>query len=174
MIVGLPRKEVVIFLPRFFRWGSFLLERNAVTNKGEQYLVAKRWLWRRRFKMIVVDEPRYKMAIYEAKKEVHVQVIGFIKEDLVEGFLNNLEKTSGMVQKNNYRLVVDATYQSPLPSKVSAGLGGTFMFYASLGFKDIAIVSSKSKISAVQIRNAIETIDFPGRLVNHVSETTSN
>ncbi|MEG0383842.1 hypothetical protein [Solibacillus cecembensis] len=123
--------------------------------------------------MIVVDEPKYKMAIYEAKKEVHVQIIGFIKDDLVEGYLNHLDKTSGMVQKKNYRLVVDATHQSPLPSKVAAGLGDTFMFYASLGFNDIAIVSSKSKISAVQIRNALETVNFPGRLVNHVSETTS-
>lgn len=123
--------------------------------------------------MIVVDEPRYKMAIYEAKKEVHVQILGFIRDELVEGYLKNLQETVGKVQKNSYRLVVDATYQSPLPSKTAAGLGDTFMFYASLGFKDIAIVSSKSKISEVQIRNAIETIDFPGRVVKHISETAS-
>lgn len=122
--------------------------------------------------MLVVDEPKYKMAIYEAKKEVHVQIIGFIKDDLVEGYLKNLQETVGRVQKLNYRLVVDATYQSPLPSKTSAGLGNTFLFYASLGFKDIAIVNPKSKIAKVQIRNAIETIDFPGTTVDHVSETT--
>ncbi|MEG0470902.1 MAG: hypothetical protein RR588_01075 [Solibacillus sp.] len=123
--------------------------------------------------MLVVDEPKYKMAIYEAKKEVHVQIIGFIKDDMVDGYLKNLQETVGRVQKFNYRLVVDATYQSPLPSKTSAGLGSTFMFYVSLGFKDIAIVNPKSKIAKVQIRNAIETIDFPGKVVDHVSETTS-
>ncbi|ATP42024.1 hypothetical protein CSE16_19475 [Solibacillus sp. R5-41] len=123
--------------------------------------------------MIVVNEPKYKMAIYEAKKEVHVQILGFIKDDLVEGYLKHLQETVGKVHKLTYRLVVDATYQSPLPSKTAAGLGETFLFYVSLGFKDIAIVNSKSKISSVQIRNAIETIDFPGRVVNHVSETDS-
>ncbi|MFC5591505.1 hypothetical protein ACFPRA_21700 [Sporosarcina soli] len=122
--------------------------------------------------MLVVDEPKYKMAIYEAKKEVHVQVIGFIKEDLVAEYLKDLQETVAKVPKNAYTFVVDGTYQSPLPSKVSAGLGETIMFYASLGFKDNVIVNPKSKIAQVQVRNALETIDFPGTVVDHVSETT--
>lgn len=122
--------------------------------------------------MLVVDEPKYKMAIYEAKKEVHVQVIGFIKEDLVAEYLKDLQETVAKVPKNVYTFVVDGTYQSPLPSKVSAGLGETIMFYASLGFKDNVIVNPKSKIAQVQVRNALETIDFPGTVVDHVSETT--
>ncbi|MEG0260026.1 MAG: hypothetical protein RR595_07325 [Lysinibacillus sp.] len=123
--------------------------------------------------MLVVNEPKYNMAIYEAKKEVHVQILGFIKDNLVEGYLKHLQETGAKVSKNSYTFVVDATYQSPLPSKTAAGLGNTFLFYASLGFKNIVIVNPKSKIAKVQIRNAIETIDFPGTVVDHVSETTS-
>ena len=123
--------------------------------------------------MLVVDKPKYKMGIYEAKKEVHVQVIGFIKEDLVEDYLRDLQETVSKVAKNNYTFVVDATHQSPLPSKVSAGLGETIMFYVSLGFKDTIIVNPKSKISKVQVRNALELIDFPGTVVDHISETTN-
>ena len=122
--------------------------------------------------MLVVDVPKYKMAIYEAKREVHVQVIGFIKADLVEEYLKDLEETVAKVPKNTYTFVIDGTYQSPLPSKVSAGLGETILFYASLGFKDIVMINPKSKISKVQVRNALETIDFPGTVVDHVSETT--
>ena len=123
--------------------------------------------------MIVVDKPKYKMGIYEAKKEVHVQVIGFIKADIVEDYLRDLQETVSKVPKSSYTFVVDATYQSPLPSKVSAGLGETIMFYASLGFKDNIIVNPKSKISKVQVRNALEMIDFPGSVVDHIEEITS-
>lgn len=120
--------------------------------------------------MIVVDKQKYKMAIYEAKKEVHVQVIGFIKADLVEGYLKDLQETVSKVPKQSYTLVVDATYQSPLPSKVSAELGQTLMFYASFGFKNNYIVYPKSKISKVQVRNALEGVDFPGTVVDNVSQ----
>ena len=122
--------------------------------------------------MLVVDKEKYNMAIYEAKKEVHVQIDGFIKEYLVEGYLKDLQETVAKVPKNTYTFVVDATYQSPLPSKVSAGLGDTILFYVSLGFKDIVLVNPKSKISKVQVRNALERIDFPGTVVDHISETT--
>ena len=122
--------------------------------------------------MLVVDEPKYKMAIYEAKKEVHVQIFGFLKPEFVEKYLKDLQETVAKVQKNTYTLVVDGTHQSPLPSKLSAGLGETISFYVSIGFKDNVIINPKSKIAKVQIRNAIETIDFPGTTVDHVSETT--
>ena len=120
--------------------------------------------------MLVVDKPKYKMAIYEAKKEVHVQVIGFIKADIVEEYLNDLQETVAKVQKNSYAFVVDATHQSPVPSKVSAELGQTMMFYTTLGFKDIFIVKPSSKIAYVQVRNALETVDFPGTIIDHVSQ----
>ena len=120
--------------------------------------------------MLVVDKPKYKMAIYEAKKEVHVQVIGFIKADVVEEYLKDLQETVAKVQKNSYTFVVDATHQSPVPSKVSAELGQTLMFYTTLGFKDIFIVNPSSKIAYVQVRNALETVDFPGTIVDHVSQ----
>lgn len=122
--------------------------------------------------MFVVDEPNYKMAIYEAKKEVHVQILGFLKPEFVEKYLKDLQETIAKVPKNTYTFVIDATYQSPLPSKLSAGLSDTILLYNSLGFKDIAVVNPKSKIANVQIRNALETIDFTGTIVNHVSETT--
>lgn len=116
--------------------------------------------------MIVVDKPKYKMAVYEDRKQVHVQVIGFIKEELVEHYLNDLQTTVSSVPRNSYTFVVDATYQSPLPAKVSAGLGETIMFYVSFGFKDYIIVNSKSKIAQVQIRNAVELIPYPGIIVD--------
>ena len=120
--------------------------------------------------MLIVDKPKYKMAIYEAKKEVHVQVIGFIKADIVEEYLKDLQETVAKVQKSSYTFVVDATYQSPVPSKVSAELGQTLIFYATLGFKNIFIVKPSSKIAYVQVRNALETVDFPGTVVDHVSK----
>ena len=123
--------------------------------------------------MLVVDKPKYKMAIYEAKKEVHVQVIGFIKADIVEEYLNDLQETVAKVKKNSYAFVVDATHQSPVPSKVSAELGQTLMFYATLGFKDIFIVKPSSKIAYVQLRNALEAVNFPGTVVDHVSKLST-
>ena len=120
--------------------------------------------------MLVVDKPKYNMAIYEAKKEVHVQVHGFIKTELVEEYIKDLEETVAKVPKKSYTFVVDATYQSPVPSKVSAELGQTLMFYASLGFKDIYIVNPASKIAYVQVRNALEGVNFPGTVVENVSQ----
>ena len=120
--------------------------------------------------MLVVDKPKYKMAIYEAKKEVHVQILGFIKADIVEEYLNDLQETMAKVQKNSYAFVVDATHQSPVPSKVSAELGQTIIFYTTLGFKDVFIVNPSSKIAYVQVRNALETINFPGTVVDHASQ----
>ncbi|AHN23381.1 hypothetical protein [Lysinibacillus varians] len=120
--------------------------------------------------MLVVDKPKYNMAIYEAKKEVHIQVQGFIKAELVEEYIKDLEETVAKVPKKSYTFVVDATYQSPVPSKVSAELGQTLMFYASLGFKDIYIVNPASKIAYVQVRNALEGVNFPGTVVDNVSQ----
>jgi len=123
--------------------------------------------------MLIVDKPKYKMAIYEAKKEVHVQVIGFIKADIVEDYLKDLQETVAKVQKSSYTFVVDATYQSPVPSKVSTELGQTLMFYATLGFKNIFIVNPSSKIAYVQLRNALEAVNFPGTVVDHVSKLST-
>ncbi len=120
--------------------------------------------------MIVVDKPKYKMAIYEAKKELHVQVIGFLRSNNVEEYLTDLHETVEKVQKTAYTFVVDATYQSPSPSSISGELGPTLMFYATLGFKDVFIVNPISKIAYVQVRNALETVDFPGTVVDHVSQ----
>lgn len=116
--------------------------------------------------MIVVDKQKYNMAIYESKKEVHVQIHGFLKSEHVEEYIADLQETVSKVPKNSYTFVVDATYQSPLPTKVSAELGQTIMFYVSLGFKDFLIINPISKISYVQVRNALETIDFPGAVID--------
>lgn len=120
--------------------------------------------------MIVVDKQKYNMGIYEAKQEVHVQIHGFLKPDIVEEYMADLQETIKKVSKNNYTFVVDATYQSPLPTKVAAELGETLMFYASLGFKDIVIVNPKSKISMVQVRNALGRVKFPGTVIDRLSE----
>lgn len=120
--------------------------------------------------MLVVDKPKYKMAIYEAKKELHVQVIGFLRSNNVEEYLTDLQETVDKVQKTAYTFVVDATYQSPAPSSITGELAPTLMFYATLGFKDVFIVNPISKIAYVQVRNALETVDFPGTVVDHVSQ----
>ena len=123
--------------------------------------------------MLVVDKQKYKLAIYETKREVHAQVLGFIKADLVEEYLADLQETVNKVQKHSYTFVVDGTYQSPVPSKVSAELGQTMMFYASFGFKDLTIIMPTSKIAKVQIRNALETVNFPGSIIDNQSKSTS-
>lgn len=120
--------------------------------------------------MIVVDKPKYKMAIYEEKKQVHVQIIGFIKPNIVEEYVQDLQETVAKVPKSNYVLVVDATYQSPLPYTVARDLGQTMMVYTTFGFKEVFIVNPQSKISYVQVRNGLETVDFPGIVVDHVSD----
>ena len=120
--------------------------------------------------MLVVDKPKYKMAIYETKKEVHVQVTGFIKANIAEEYLKDLQETVAKVQRNSYIFVVDATYQSPVPSKALADLEQAVMFYTTLGFKDVFIVNPSSKIAYVQVRNALETINFPGTVVDHASQ----
>lgn len=120
--------------------------------------------------MLVVDKEKYKMAIYEERKQVHVQVIGFIKDYLVNEYLNDLQETCNKIKRSEYTFVVDATYQSPLPAKVSSGLGETIMFYVSQGFKDYTIVNPKSKISKVQVRNALEGIPYPGIVVDNASQ----
>lgn len=123
--------------------------------------------------MIVVDKQKYKMAIDEAKKEVRVQVHGFLKNEVVEEYLAHLQDMVNKVSKQSYTFVIDAAYQSPVPSKVATELGQTMMFYASFGFKDIVIIKPISKIAQVQIRNALEPINFPGTFVDAASYSAS-
>lgn len=120
--------------------------------------------------VIVVDRPKYKMAIYEQKKEFHVQIHGYVNEAIANEYLQDLSESTSKFNKSAFKLVVDATHQVPLPAKVAANLGDIMMSYGTLGFKDIAIVNSKSKIAEVQIRNAMENRDFPGIIVKHISE----
>lgn len=120
--------------------------------------------------MKVINKERYNMAIYEDKKELHIQIFGFIRAEIVEEYLKDLHETVNKVPKQTYTFVVDATGQSPLPSKVIVALGETLLYYASLGFKETFIVYPKSKISKVQVRNALEPIDFPGTVVDYVNQ----
>lgn len=120
--------------------------------------------------MIVVDKKKYNMSIFEEQKEVHVQVHGFIKEDMVAVYLDDLTNTVARVNPRNYSFVVDASYQSPVPAKVSAVIPETLMSYAQLGFRDVYIINPKSKIAFVQVRNALETINFPGEVFNSIEE----
>ncbi|MBS4171678.1 hypothetical protein [Bacillus sp. FJAT-49736] len=118
--------------------------------------------------MIVVDRKKYKMAINEVAKEVHVQVHGLMREEDVEGYMIDLQDTINRVTKHEYTFVVDATHQTPVPSKVVPQLEQTMLFYSSLGFKDILVVKPSSKIAQVQIRNALERIVFAGTFVDNV------
>lgn len=116
--------------------------------------------------MLVVDKQKYNMSIFEAKKELHVQVLGFLTEDVVEEYMVDFQDTINKVPKKDYRFVVDATYQSPVPAKIAGELGQTMLFYGSLGFKEVIVIKPKSKIAQVQIRNALELVDFPGTFVD--------
>ncbi|RUL45664.1 hypothetical protein [Lysinibacillus antri] len=119
--------------------------------------------------MIVVDKKKYKMAIYEAKRELHVQVYGLIREEDAENYLVDLQDTINKVSKQTYILVIDGTHQSPVPSRVVPQLEQTMQFYSSLGFKDVFVIKPSSKIAQVQIRNALERIEFSGTLIDGVS-----
>ncbi|TCT18772.1 hypothetical protein EDD68_12126 [Melghiribacillus thermohalophilus] len=119
-------------------------------------------------KGIVVDKKKYKMAIDEARQELRIQVHGLIRENDVESYMTDLQETINKVPKEKYTFVVDGTYQTPVPSKVVSQLEQTMQFYASLGFKEIIIVKPSSKIAQVQLRNALERIDFPGKLVDQI------
>ncbi|WP_106494657.1 hypothetical protein [Lentibacillus sp. Marseille-P4043] len=118
--------------------------------------------------MIVVDKKKYKMAVNEPVKEVHVQVHGLMREEDVEGYMTDLQDTINKVSRQNYTFVVDATYQTPVPSKVVPQLEETMQFYSTLGFKDVLVVNPSSKIAQVQIRNVLERIDFSGTIVDDV------
>lgn len=118
--------------------------------------------------MIVVDKKKYKMAINEVAKEVHVQVIGLMREEDAEGYMVDLQDTINKVPRHEYTFVVDGTHQTPVPSKVVPQLEQTMQFYSSLGFKNVLVVKPKSKIAQVQIRNALERIDFTGTFIDKV------
>lgn len=121
--------------------------------------------------MIVVDKKKYKMAINEGAKEVHVQVRGLIREEDAEGYLIDLQDTINKVSKRDYTFVVDATHQTPVPSKVVPQLEQTMQFYSGLGFKNVFVVKPSSKIAQVQIRNALERIDFTGTFIDKAQQS---
>ncbi|MDU1845675.1 MAG: hypothetical protein E6778_09065 [Niallia nealsonii] len=121
--------------------------------------------------MIVVDKKKYKMAIDENTKEVHVQVHGLMRAEDAEGYMVDLQDTINKVSRKDYTFVVDGTHQTPVPSKVVPQLEQTMQFYCSLGFKDVIVVKPSSKIAQVQIRNALERIDFTGTFIDRVSHS---
>lgn len=118
--------------------------------------------------MIVVDKKKYKMAINEVAKEVHVQVHGLMREEDAEGYMIDLQETINKVSRQEYTFIVDGTHQTPVPSKVVPQLDQTMQFYSSLGFKEILVVKPASKIAQVQIRNVLERIDFTGTFIDKV------
>ena len=122
--------------------------------------------------VILYDKPKYRMAVYEDKKEVHTQVLGFLKEDVVGEYIESLNTIAKTYNPAHYTLVVDATLQAPVPRKVAAELGDTMMFYTTYGYKRIAIVKPKSKIAMVQIRNALALKNFPGSFYDTVADVS--
>lgn len=119
-------------------------------------------------KGLVVDKRKYKMAINEADKELRIQVHGLMREEDTESYMGDFQETIGKVNKNSYTLVIDGTYQTTVPSKVVPQLEQILTFYSTLGFKDVVVVKPSSKIAQVQLRNALERIDFEGTLVDSV------
>lgn len=120
--------------------------------------------------MIIADTPKFKMEIYEDKKEAHIQVIGFLNEDVVEQYVESLYKLTENCTPSQYALVVDATRQSPVPRRVAAEIGDTMMIYGTFGYKDIAVIKPTSKIAMVQIRNGLAPKNFPGKLYDTIED----
>ena len=121
--------------------------------------------------MIVVDKKKYKMAINESQKEIHVQVHGLMREEDADGYMVDLQDTINKVSRKDFTFVVDATHQTPVPSKVVPQLEQTMHFYSSLGFKDVLVVNPSSKIAQVQIRNVLERINFTGTFIDKVKQS---
>ncbi|KAB7665048.1 hypothetical protein [Bacillus sp. B1-b2] len=121
--------------------------------------------------MIVVDKKKYKMAINENAKEVQVQVHGLMRAEDAEGYMVDLQETINKVNRQDYTFVVDGTHQTPVPSKVVPQLEQTMQFYSTLGFKDVLVVKPSSKIAQVQIRNALERIEFTGTFIDRVNHS---
>ncbi|MER1985006.1 MAG: hypothetical protein ABS948_03845 [Solibacillus sp.] len=119
--------------------------------------------------MLVVDKTRWKMFIYEDKKEVHVQIHGFIRDEFIPEYLVDLTELGKKIQKTAYAFFVDATYQSPLPRKTAAGIGDTMMVYTTFGYKEVTIITPKSKIAFVQVRNGLGRVNFPGKVIQPTS-----
>lgn len=119
-------------------------------------------------KGLVVDKRKYKMAINESEKEVRIQVHGLMREEDTESYMVDFQETINKVNKEIYALVIDATYQTTVPSKVVPQLEQILNFYSGLGFKEVIVVKPSSKIAQVQLRNALERIDFGGTLVESV------
>lgn len=116
--------------------------------------------------MIFVDKLKYRMSINEQRMEARVEILGFVPDSYVPEYLEDIKALMDRIPTHNYLLIVDATHQAPLPRKTASELGPTMMIYTTLGFKNVRIVMPKSKISFVQVRNGLETVDFPGEVVN--------
>ncbi|MCA0970907.1 hypothetical protein LCM20_09920 [Halobacillus litoralis] len=115
---------------------------------------------------LVVDRKKYKMVVQEREKAVKIQVYGLIRSEDATQYMTDFEYTIGQVSKRDYTLVVDATYQTTVPSSVLEQLDQTLVFYTTLGFKNVQIVNPNSKIAQVQLRNALERIDFSGSVIS--------
>lgn len=114
---------------------------------------------------LVVDKKKYKMAIQKREKAVRIQVHGLIREHDVPHYMADFEQTINQVSRTNYTLVVDGQYQTTVPSSVLEQLDQTVHFYTTLGFKEVQIINPISKIAQVQLRNALERIQFTGTVI---------
>lgn len=115
--------------------------------------------------MLLVDTLKFKTSIYEDKKQVHVQIIGFIRKQLVESYFEAVKETTDKVDHETYTLIVDAREQSPLPSATEPELVTAITYYISLNFSKLIIMMPKSNIAKTQILNALEQIDYKGELI---------
>ena len=121
--------------------------------------------------MIVAEHKNFNMSIIQEKKHVHIQVIGFLKGPAVEAYVAALQETISKVDRPSFKLIVDASQQSPLPASVAnKTYGDTLNFYLTFGFKEVCIVMPKSKIGYVQLRNTAEEIQYKGTLVDHITD----
>lgn len=115
--------------------------------------------------MLLVDNLKFKTSIYEDKKQVHVQIIGFIRKQLVESYFEAVKETTDQVDRETYTLIIDSKEQSPLPSTTEPDLVRAITYYSSLGFSKLVIMMPYSNIATTQILNALEKVDYKGELV---------
>ena len=81
--------------------------------------------------MIVVDKKKYKMAINEATKELHIQVHGLIREEDAEEYISDLHETMDKVSRQDVYVYYrwDSSNTNPVKSCTTDGANDEILFF---------------------------------------------
>lgn len=102
----------------------------------------------------------YEMNLDKVKKTFQVKVKGFIKEDEAARYMKDYQDHVSKIRPAEYTLIVDGTEQAAVPQALIEDLKGALQFYASGGFKRVAIIEPRSAISRIQVKKCADSIGF--------------